>query len=221
MNTRTKTWLAALGAVAMLGTQARAAVGNPSRLNIDVAVTASLSVSVNGVQSSTYVGVNWNTNNANQELVALASTTVTNDSNVVEKWNLSTNAQSINTLGNPEQWTLASSTSPALPGVDGFALQAVFGSSNTVAGGCPGVGASSWQNGTVAPLLTSALQQYTATRFADGTLTNAGGLSTPDVSASGNMVAATKRVLCWRIVTPSATTTTDTQNVQLIVTATP
>jgi hypothetical protein len=159
MNAR-KMLGAALG-VLLLGlcTAAKAAVGTPSRLNIDVAVTASLSVSVNGVQSSTYSGVNWNTNNANQELVAASSTTVVNDSNVIEKWNLSTNAQSINTLGNPTQWTLVTSTAPALPSSDQFALQAVFGSSNTASGACPGVGAASWNNGPVAPPITTALQQ--------------------------------------------------------------
>ena len=210
-------------ALLMLAGGARAAVGNPSTLNIDVSVTAQLSVSVNGVQKSTYsnAGTAWNTGTPNQELVATSSTTVVNDSNVVEKWNLSSNAQSINVLGNAAQWTMQASTSPALPSADQFALQAVFGSSNTAAGSCPGVGAATWQNGNIAPLITTSLQQYTLTRFADPTLVNAGGLNTPDNTGTGNMLSSTKRVLCWRIVAPAATTTTDTQNVQLIVTATP
>lgn len=216
-----KAWKkAALAVLALcLSGAAKAAVGTPSNLNIDVAITASLSVSVNGVQSSTYSGVNWNTSNANQELVAASSTTVVNDSNVVEKWALSTNVKSINTLGNPAQWTLKTSTSPALPSADEFAVQAVFGSSNTASGGCPGVGAATWNNGPMAPPLTTAQQLYTSTRFADTSLTTGGGLATPDVTATGSMLAAGKRVLCWRIVTPSATTTTETQNIQLIVTA--
>ena len=211
----------ALLVVCMSARRADAAVGNPSRLNIDVAVNAQLSVSVNGVNSSTYTSASWNTANANELLVAGSSTTVINDSNVVEKWNLSSNANSINVLGNATQWAMQTSSAPTLPGADQFALQAVFGSSNTVAGGCPASGAANWQNGNIAPLITTSLQQYTSTRFADTALQNLGGLHTPDVTASGNMLSNGKRVLCWRIIAPSATSTCDSQNVQLIVTATP
>ena len=194
------TWLGAalLAVMTTFAANAQAAVGNPSRLNIDVAVNAQLSVSVNGVNSSTYTSASWNTGTPNELLIAASSTTVINDSNVTEKWSLSSNANSINVLGNAEQWTMQTSSAPSLPGADQFALQAVFGSSNTVAGGCPAGGAANWDNGNIAPLITTGLQQYTTTRFADTALTNAGGLHTPDVGGSGNMLKTAKMTLITR-----------------------
>ena len=224
MNMR-KRWMVA-GALALtgwLGVRAEAAVGSPSYLNIDVTVNAQVSVAVGGVNSSTYGVVTWNTNTANQEFTAglsASSVTVTNDSNVVEKWNLSSNANSINTAGNASTWALATSTSPSLPGADAFAVQAVFGSSNTAAGSCPGNGATDW-NRSFAPPLTGALQQYTDTVFADTLLNASGGLSVPDQGsgATSKIKSSGKRVLCWRLFAPSSTATTDQQNVQVIVTA--
>ena len=35
------------------------------------------------------------------------------------------------------------------------------------------------------------------------------------------MTAGSKRALCWRIVTPNSTSTADTQNIQVIVSAQP
>jgi len=224
MNARKKTWLGAglIAALTWVGTQASAAVGNPSYLNIDVTVSAQLSVSVNGVNNSTYTGVNWNTANANQELVAASSTTVVNDSNVVEKWQLTAANRSSNIPGNAESWALVTSTHPTAPSTDQYAVQAVFGSSRTVAGGCPGVAAATWQNGTIAPLLnTASPKQYTSTQLADPTLNAEGAPYQPSVLSSGNMFAGHQRTLCWRIVAPAATTTTDAQNVQLVVTAIP
>ncbi|MBI3554626.1 MAG: hypothetical protein HY077_19200, partial [Elusimicrobia bacterium] len=70
MNSKKTVW-AALGLLSLalgLGVgKAQAAAGNPSYLNIDVNVTASLSVAVNGVNSSTYGVVTWNTSSPNQE----------------------------------------------------------------------------------------------------------------------------------------------------------
>lgn len=219
-------WTAAAAAViALLGaSRASAGVGSPSFLNIDVTITATVSVAVNGVNSSTHTALAWNTNTANQEFTAgveASSVTVTNDSNVTEKWLLSAGPTSVNTAGNGTSWTLATSTSPSLPGADKYAVQAVFGSSNTVAGGCPGNGNAAWQNGNFAPVLTTSLQQYTDVFFNDTALNTGGGLSGPDTGAgaTSRIKASDKRVLCWRLIMPSSTATVDPQNVQIIVTA--
>src|SRR5438270_8952014 len=136
----------------ILGAAAPSFAGNEAHLDLDVTIAGSLSVSVSAANSSTQT-LAWNSSNANEELVAAASATVTNDSGgLTERWALSTNAQSINTAGNAPSWTLVTSTSPALPGADQFALQAVFGSSNTAAGACPGVGAADWNDGSAKPL---------------------------------------------------------------------
>ena len=56
---------------------------------------------------------------------------------------------------------------------------------------------------------------------------NAGGnggllLYNPDViagGADGRMFAGSQRALCWRIVTPTTTSTSNTQNIQVVITA--
>ncbi|MBI3553004.1 MAG: hypothetical protein HY077_10860 [Elusimicrobia bacterium] len=233
MKTWKKAAWAALGLLSLalgLGVQrAQAAAGNPSYLNIDVKVTASLSVAVNGVNSSTYGVVTWNTSTPNQEFTAGtqgSSVTVKNDSNVVEKWSLSTNANSINTTGAGTTWAVSASSADNVGitvGADAFAMQAVFGSSGTLAGSCPANGAGSWNNGNVAKLLTTSLQQYTDTVFADSTIGGAGANSgaNPDqgAGATSKMKANGKRVMCWRLIMPASTATTDQQNLQVIVTA--
>jgi hypothetical protein len=130
---------------------------------------------------------------------------------------LSTNAGSIDTGGGSAgSWSLSASSTSV--GADSFAVQAVFGSSNTAAGGCPAIGSGDW-NQAASPLLTAAPVTYTSAVFADASLTNGGGTPNPDVAGNGRMFANNKRALCWRIVTPSSTSTTDTQNVQVVVTA--
>ena len=132
----------ARGAILCLGLVMGAGVGSssaasPGYLNVDVAITASLSVRVNAAVSSTQTVV-WNVAVPNDRLVSPSSATVLNDAGgSTEKWALSTNASSINTAGNAGTWSLGLSTA-ILPGADQFALQAVFGSSRTAAGGCPG-----------------------------------------------------------------------------------
>ena len=221
MNAKTKTgrwtWLV-MGLAAALGaTQAQAATS--AALNIDVQVTANLSVNVNGYASSTDTLVSWNTASPNAKLVAASSSTVTNDSGAqTEKWALSTNATSID-QGSQGAWSLSSSSSSV--GADSFALQAVFGSSNTAAGGCPNGASSDWDSG-FAPPLTASPATYTHLAFADSSLSSAGGLFNPDTASGGGdgrMQAADKRALCWRIVTPASSSSVDTQNVQVVVTA--
>src|SRR5579859_3668262 len=169
-------WLgAALLAMAGLTSQARAAATTPAYLNIDVTITASKSVTVNGAGSSTATVFNWN--GTPNQLVTVASTaTVQNNSGILsEGWELSTNANSIDTTGGGQTWALAAST--ASVGADQFGLQAVFGSSSKEAGGCPVAGSADWNNSTMAPSLTAAPAQYTTTQFADSSLNAGGGVS--------------------------------------------
>lgn len=213
---KTMVMLAAGFIAALLAPEAQAAT--TARLNIDVTIVANLSVSVNGVSSSTDPVQTWNVGTPNAKLTG-SSATVTNDSGgQTEKWALSTTANTVPQSGGGS-WTLATST--ASVGVDEFAVQAVFGSSNTIAAGCPAGAATNWDQAHAVPLTTTPAT-YTSAVFADPTLNNLGGTPNPDVTAGGNngrMFAGGKRALCWRVITPNSTSTIDTQNVQIIVTA--
>jgi hypothetical protein len=221
MNANKKLWLgAALGVLALLGVKASAAgVGSPSYLNIDVTISASKSVSIVGLnvssQSTTWTG---------QATLAAASTAaVRNDSGVLsEGWQLSTTANSIDATTGGAGWTIASSSSNLA--ADNVAVQAVFGSSNTVLAGCPAAGAADWNSGTVAPPLTTTLQTYGPTLFADATLNN-NGQFVPDTASTMFAYNATtgagQRALCWRLAMPSSTSLNPAhvQIVPVIVTA--
>ena len=219
MKTKLGAALTALLAVAGLAGKAAASAGTPSYLNIDVTFNTSLSVAVDAANSSTYT-VAWS-GTANQELLSPSSATVTNDSGrITERWKLFTNQNSLTASGST--WSMAASSSAV--GADQFALQAVFGSSNTASGGC----SSATNNGTWnvlanAPLLTTTfatgLQYTTAGQLASTELVN-NGQSTPDVvTNSGSMLANNKRALCWRVIAPTSTVATATQNIQVIVAA--
>ena len=216
MNTKTKTklWAAllALGGLWALGARAEAAgVGNPSYLDIDVTITSSLSVSVDAANSSTYT-VTWS-GTPNQAIPAPSTATVKNDTGILtESWKLSTNANSMDTTGAGQQWALSASTTSV--GADQFAVQAVFGSSNTTS--CASV--PEWVNSTIAPPLSAATPvTYTSTVLAATSL-NTGGSYAPDQS-SGLMYAGSQRALCWRAIMPASTSTQNKQNIQVIVTA--
>ena len=59
-------------------------------------------------------------------------------------------------------------------------------------------------------------------RDLDPFLTAGGGTSKPDTASGphdGRVLAGSKRALCWRVVAPSATSTFDTQNIQIVITA--
>ena len=223
MNARMKKgWLGL--ALAVIGTvmgagSAQAVATTTAYLNIDVTITAALSVKVDNQASSTYT-VTWS-GTPNQQFASdsLSSATVTNDTGILsEKWFLATNANSINTAGGAGTWAVSASST--VIGPDAFALQAVFGSSNTAAGGCLATNAGTWDNTTAAPLLSATQALYTNTRYVGSTLTNLGGSPLPDV-ASGTMYAGNKRALCWRVIMPDTTSTTQQQNLQILVTATP
>jgi hypothetical protein len=219
VNTQTKTakwrWLGA-ALLATVGLAGTAHATNPAVLNIDVTITASKSVTVNGVASSTDSSVNW-TGTPNQAFTG-STVTVKNDSGVLsEGWELSTNANSIDTTGGGQTWALAASSTSV--GADQFAVQAVFGSSNTAASGCS---SASWGSSVIAPVLTTTPTQYTTTKFADSALNNL-GTYLPD---SGNLLYAYNastgaglRALCWQTVMPTSTSTQNKQNIQVIVTA--
>src|SRR5207302_1421418 len=127
MKTKLKLGAALLALAAMMGLAGRAgAVNTSSYLNIDVTFNTALSVAVDAANSSTYT-VAW-TGVANQELLSPSSATVTNDSGgITERWKLFTNQNSLAASGSA--WSMAASSSAV--GADQFALQAVFGSSNT------------------------------------------------------------------------------------------
>ncbi|MDX6771120.1 MAG: hypothetical protein SF051_16440, partial [Elusimicrobiota bacterium] len=182
----------------------------------NVSVTANLSVAVNDAATSTQT-VNWNTATPNDRLVSPTTSTVRNDSGgQTERWQLSTNANSINTAAGAETWAVSADSSSV--GSNAFALQAVLGSSNTAAGGCPAFNAASW-DASYAQEVTATPATYTSSVFADSTLNTGGGTPNPDVAGNGRMFASSFRALCWRVVTPSTSDTTDTQNIQLTVTA--
>ena len=200
-----KVWGLAMGLLAMAAT-AQAAT-NPARLNINVTITQNLSVLVNELA--------WNTANVNERLVSPSSATVRNDSGAqTEKWQLSTNLNSIPASG-ADVWAVSADSSAV--GAEQFALQAVFGSSNTAANGCPVFNSADWDE-AYATEVTNSLVTYTNTVFAGASLTNAGGTPNPD-TAAGRMIANSRRALCWRVITPASTVASATQNIQLTVTA--
>jgi hypothetical protein len=213
-----KTWLGAVVlAVAALSGQAGAVASNPAYLNIDVTITASLSVTVNGVASSTDATTNW-TGTPNLAVAPTSTVTVQNNSGVLtEGWQLSTNANSLAASGS----TWARSASTTSVGADAFAVQAVFGSSNTTT-----CAAASWNNSTIAAPLGTTPTSYTTTVYADSALNAGGGVSyQPDNTSTNKMYAynaatgAGQRALCWRVILPASTGTQTLQNIQVVVTA--
>jgi len=216
-----KTWAGAV-LVALCGLAAKASaagVGSPSYLNIDVTISASKSVSIVGLNVSSQ-SVTW----TGQAALAAASTAaVRNDSGILnEGWQLSTTANSINATTGGSGWTIATSSTNLA--ADNVTVQAVFGSSNTALAGCPASGAADWNSGTSAALLSTTLQTYGPTLFADSTL-NTNGSYQPDTASTMYAYNATtgagQRALCWRLVMPPSTSlnTSQVQIVPVIVTA--
>ena len=192
-------------------------------LNIDVTISAAVSIQVDGAATSSYTAAGWSP--TNRVLTSASTATVINNSGgLSEQWYLATNAASINTAGNTQTWSLVTSTNIADVSGQAFALQAVFVSS--AATQCPASGDSTWSSASVAPALTAAPALYTSARFADSQYNaTVGGISAPE-TASNNTVwaynSATgngRRGLCWRFMGPTSAITPDTQNVQIIVTA--
>ena len=218
-QTRRMKWTSAAAVLAALAwlVPAKAHAANPAYLNIDVSVTEVLSVTVNGVASSS-VTASWNSSVPNSLIVG-SSATVVNTAGGPEKWELSSDTNSIDTGSQNISWTLVTTTASA-PGTNQFAVQAVFGSSNTanVGGNCISASSSDW-NASYATPLTTTPAVYSNALFADSSL-NASGTYQPDnTPLTGDLLNTSQRALCWRLEMPAATTTTDTQNIQVIVTA--
>ncbi|MFA6004647.1 MAG: hypothetical protein WC881_11330, partial [Elusimicrobiota bacterium] len=111
-----------------------AGASSSATINIDITIVSNLSVSVNSAASSTEA-FTWNAAVPNAKLAG-SSATVTNDSGArTEKWALAMEPVSLDITGGNQTWSRAASSSSV--GADQFALQAVFGSSRTAAGGCP------------------------------------------------------------------------------------
>ena len=192
-------------------------------LNIDVTISAAVSVQVDGAGSSSYTAVGWSP--TNRVLVSPSTATVTNVSGGLnEQWWLSTRANSINITGNAKTWSLAASTITTAVGADSFAVQAVFVSS--VAVQCPAYNDWRWATASATPL-TTVPAQYTGiqNQFWFNEYDTVDHQSWPDNLANNTMsayIAATgagQRALCWRVVGPSTTSTPEMQNIQIIVTA--
>ena len=208
---------------------AHAAATNPADLNIKVTVSAAESVIINGSGSTSTTTV-WSAGTPNSASASTATVT-NNASGITERWELSTVSQSsgVNSGNSSDGWTNANSTATTL-GLDQFAIQSVFGSSNTVASGCPNVSSTDW-NQSFAPALTTTPLTYASVvsstaAFADTSL-NANGAYNPDCtngSASGcnndgDMFVNDSRALCWRLLGPSSVSASDDQNLKIIVTA--
>lgn len=211
--------LAVIASVLSLAGAGRALAASSAAVHIDVMIAATLSVEIDAGGASTHT-VNWVASSGNQVFANTGSSvTVRNDSGgLTEKWALSAAPSSINQGGGLDNWTLAAST--AAVGPDQFALQAVFGSSRTAVAGCLSPSSPDWNESYAAPL-TAFPVNYTSTMFAGLNLTN-DGTPLPDITAGaadGRMHAGSQRALCWRLITPSSTATTQTQSVQIIVTA--
>ena len=234
-NTRKKKWTQRLATLVLAFTAMSLGLGRAfasqqttAYLNIDVTVSATLSVEVNSLETSSQT-VTWSVTSSS--MVSPSSATVTNNSTgLSERWELSTNASSLD-QGTNGSWTLQTSTTGTI-GQDQFALQAVFGSTNTVgglagsaSGACPSVSSTDW-NASFAPAVTTSLAYYTSTTFADPSLDVSGATANPDCTAAGgscvangDMFSNDYRALCWRVLGPSSVSSTDNQIVQVVVTA--
>ena len=229
MKMKTKSWRLGAALLALAGLASKASAILPAEtsayLNIEVTINASLSVSVDGAASSTYTSTAW-TGTPNQPLSSLSSATVSNTSTALSsKWALSTDATSLDVSGlaSVETWGNAASTATVIH--DQYGAQAVFGSSTTAFDGCPGASAPVWDSTAIAPPLTTSPQLYTnAGAFADtatATMSAGGSNPNPDNATYNQMYVGHKRALCWRLIMPSSTYTTHTQEVQVLVTAIP
>ncbi len=204
-----------------------------------VSFTAALSVKIDGIQySSRTLGPLA----AGQTFVPASSATVTNDSSgLTEKFQLTTvdaSPASVTPL-----WSVGLATGsqpgggfcaanqgdPSCPGLDTYALQALFISSSSLVG-CPGSPNGDWD--TYASTVAATATTYVAGYFSDTSVAfgdNNGGTGNPDQTAAnknGNMFAVSggtdgrgKRGLCVRLTMPSASSTVSQHTVRLTITA--
>jgi hypothetical protein len=169
-----------------------------------------------------------------------SSATVTNNGVLTERWYLSTVATSED-QGAAGSWSLVNSTNTNDIGQNQFALQAVFASSATTSGGahdCPASASAIWGSTatlvmTPGPAAGDTGNAYGA-KGASNTYDNYvykldpmnvcpdTGCSSGHYQMYGNATLPTgsgTRALCWSVILPPTTTTTDNQIIPLIVSA--
>jgi len=195
----------ALALLAMM-TAGFAHAANPSYLNIDVAITANVSVAVNTVASSTQ-SFTWS---GALTQVSATSATITNDSTYfASQWKLSSTAKSWDSTTGTAGWTIGGAAA-----ADTLKLQAVIGPSG-FSGSCA---SGNFASATVAPALTSTTPiTYTSAVLGDTTGLGAG--ASPDNTSTNKMNAGSSRALCWKMTMPTSTSFTGTQVVPIVVTA--
>jgi hypothetical protein len=200
---------ALLALMGLAAGRAQALTGTSSYLLINVAITKTLSVSVNNVNASTQ-NVTWNGQTA---LAAGSIASVDNDSGFFsESWKLNTTAFSNDAGTGLTGWAIAGA--PTLETVE---LQAVFVSAT---GGCPLATGTEWANPLIAPALTSAgFQTYSASLLADTTFGGGAANAQPSNTGTGQMSAGGIRGLCWRLGMPTSTNLSANQIVPVVVTA--
>jgi len=216
MNMTRKMWtaLGLLLALAMTAGKAQASGGNPAYLDLKVTFTGAFSIAVDGNQSSTQA-FNVTTNLQ----VVTASATVTNDSSgLTEKWQLS--VASVPGLGG--DWAVKETTETT-PGINEYALQAVFMSSAAANQACPIKTDTLWD--LTPSIVKGAMQTYISTLFADATDID-GANGKPDEN-DGKMYATSvgaghgKRRLCARFYAPLGSSTVGEHVIRLTLTAAP
>ena len=87
----------------------------------------------------------------------------------------------------------------------------------SVAGACPALAASEWNNALIAPALTTSQTAYTSSLLADSAL--GGAAAQPDSLATSKMNNGSQRGLCWKLGMPTSTAVSNPQIVPVIVTA--
>lgn len=238
---------AAVALFGLLSAKANAAntYTSSATLNIDVTINASAEVAIDGAGASTSTAVSWNPATQISASGDLSSTaTVTNPGNLVERWYLSAN--NAEDLGSGGAWTISESTNITDEMTDTFAILAVFASSATTAAGCPASNAAIWgSTSTVVTACSPSLGNCSFTQGNAGNAYGAAGAgpnyqnnvyvgqnilgasSCPDTGCGANnyqMLPNTatptgsgKRALCWKIIEPKFTDTTDEQVIPLTV----
>jgi hypothetical protein len=218
--------LAAL-ALSAIGGPGQAWAATPAFQDLTVTFGGSLDVKIDGAFNNTYA---LGTAGSSQILATASTATITNASGgLTEQWSLS-----VSTVAGGGDWAVTTSTGNSganattctgnCPGLDQFALQAVFVSSLSVAAACPN-NSSKWD--TVVSTVGVASAAYRSYRYGDPALfplvTGPSGL--PDVASGtkdGNMYGfanSGRRGLCTRLIMPSGSSSPTQQTIRLTITA--
>jgi hypothetical protein len=229
---KTRVALGMLLALGVWGARSAGAVTNPAYEDLTVTFSGNLSVKVDGVQYSTRALGNLA---AGVTVVPTSSATVTNDGSFTEKWQLSTldvtgapNWSLVTTTGNTGGGTYCSTTvgGAGCPGLEQYALQALFISSATAGATCPTNVSAAWD--TYVSTVGGTTNTYLTTQYADTAVigTATGNPDGTTGTANGNMLinnvstGTGQKGLCVRLTMPaSVDTATGQQVIQLTITA--